>query len=104
MKDIARAVPIIQHNNYENSFPSGHTSTAFTTALLLAYLVKRRFAVLVFPFIAFLVAYSRVYLAQHFVTDVMAGTLVGIVSSYLALLIYEQFRKKKLGRQKETSP
>lgn len=78
-----------------NSFPSGHTSTAFTLALLLTYIVRRNFWVFFFPLIAFFVGYSRVYLAQHFVTDVLAGMLVGIVSSYLSLLVYKKFRKKK---------
>jgi membrane-associated phospholipid phosphatase len=81
--------------NRQHSFPSGHTSTAFTLALLLASIVKRNVWVYVFPLIAFFVGYSRVYLAQHFVTDVLAGIFVGIVSAYLALLIHENFRKRK---------
>jgi len=81
--------------NKEHSFPSGHTSTAFTLAILLASIVKKNFWVYFFPMIAFFVGYSRVYLAQHFVTDVLAGIFVGIVSSYLSLLIHEQFRKKR---------
>lgn len=85
--------------NREHSFPSGHTSTAFTLALLLASIVKRNVWVYVFPLIAFFVGYSRVYLAQHFVTDVLAGIFVGIVSAYLALLVHEYFRKRKQNLQ-----
>jgi membrane-associated phospholipid phosphatase len=81
--------------NTRNSFPSGHTSTAFTLALLMAFLVRKNFCVYFFPLVAFFVGYSRVYLAQHFVTDVLAGMFVGVVSSYLSLLIYERFRRKK---------
>jgi membrane-associated phospholipid phosphatase len=88
--------------NRANSFPSGHTSTAFTLALLLAYLVKRNFWIYFFPVIAFFVGYSRVYLAQHFVTDVFAGMLIGIVSSYLSLLVYEWY--KKTMRDKHPEP
>ena len=87
--------------NRNNSFPSGHTSTAFTLALLLAFIVKRKFWIYFFPVIAFFVGYSRVYLAQHFVTDVLAGMFVGIVSSYLSLLIYEKFRRNKNKLQQE---
>ena len=85
------------HTN--NSFPSGHTSTAFTLALLMAYIVKGNFWVYFFPVVAFFVGYSRVYLAQHFVTDVFAGMIIGIISSYLSLLVYEKYRKRK--RKKE---
>ena len=102
---MARAVPLMKgRDNYSNSFPSGHTSTAFTFALLLAFLVRRRFAIYVFPLLAFLVGYSRVYLAQHFVTDVVAGTIIGIISSYLALVIYDAWRKKKKAAKAGASP
>ena len=94
---LGEKVRVIQgyYMNRQHSFPSGHTSTAFTLALLLVTIVKKNFWVYFFPVIAFFVGYSRVYLAQHFVTDVFAGMLVGIVSSYLSLLIYEWFRKRK---------
>ncbi|NTS42003.1 phosphatase PAP2 family protein [Flavisolibacter sp. BT320] len=104
LEDTARAVPLMTGRDaYSNSFPSGHTSTAFTFALLFNYMVKRKFAVYLFPLIAFLVGYSRVYLAQHFVTDVLAGTVIGIVSSYLALVIYDRYRKKKRKSQTEAT-
>ena len=103
LEDVARAVPILKHNNYVNSFPSGHTSTAFTTALLLSFIVRNRFAVIFFPIIAFLVGYSRVYLAQHFVTDVLAGSVVGIISSYGALLLHNHLQRKKRDMQEKPS-
>lgn len=81
--------------NRAHSFPSGHTSTAFTLALLLASIVRKNVWVYIFPLIAFFVGYSRVYLAQHFVTDVLAGIFVGIISSYLSLLVHEKFRKRR---------
>jgi membrane-associated phospholipid phosphatase len=89
-----RAIPGY-YMNRAHSFPSGHTSTAFTLALLLASIVKRNFWVYAFPLVAFFVGYSRVYLAQHFVTDVLAGVFIGIVSAYFSLLIHEQFKKRK---------
>jgi membrane-associated phospholipid phosphatase len=97
---LANKVRVIPgyYMNRAHSFPSGHTSTAFTLALLLASIVKKSFWIYFFPVVAFFVGYSRVYLAQHFVTDVFAGMLIGIVSSYLSLLIHEWYRKR---RQKE---
>lgn len=82
--------------NRAHSFPSGHTSTAFTFALLMAFIMKKNFWVYFFPLVAFFVGYSRVYLAQHFVTDVFAGMLIGVTSSCLAILIYEKYRRRKL--------
>jgi membrane-associated phospholipid phosphatase len=79
----------------QHSFPSGHTSTAFTTALLLASVMRRAIWAYILPLIAFGVGYSRIYLAQHFPTDVCAGMLIGIVSAYLSLLIYEAWLRKR---------
>ncbi len=82
-----------------HSFPSGHTSTAFTIALLLSSIMKKRFWAFVLPFLALLVAYSRVYLSLHFVTDVAAGLIIGIISSFLALYLYERWLSKKERKQ-----
>jgi membrane-associated phospholipid phosphatase len=41
-----------------------------------------------------LVAYSRVYLAQHFVTDVLAGVCVGIISGLASILLYKEYLKR----------
>ena len=101
---LGEKVRVIQgyYMNREHSFPSGHTTTAFTLALLLASIVKKNFWVYFFPLVAFFVGYSRVYLAQHFVTDVLAGIFVGTVSAYLSLLIHHQFQKRKRGLEEET--
>jgi membrane-associated phospholipid phosphatase len=59
------------------SFPSGHSTSAFSVFLLLTLIVKdKRWGVL-FVLLAALAAYSRVYLAQHFVEDVFAGSILG---------------------------
>jgi membrane-associated phospholipid phosphatase len=94
---LGEKVRVIQgyYMNREHSFPSGHTTTAFTLALLLAAIVRKNFWVYFFPLIAFFVGYSRVYLAQHFVGDVLAGICVGTVSAYLSLLIHHQFEKRR---------
>lgn len=86
-----------------HSFPSGHTSTAFSLALLLVTVMRRKIWAFVLPLIAFLVGYSRVYLAQHFVTDVFAGMLVGIVSTFLTLWIYRAIVNKRAAREKGTA-
>jgi len=77
------------------SFPSGHTSTAFSMSLLLVCLFQRKIWCFILPFIAFLVGYSRVYLGQHYVTDVLAGILIGILSAFLALKFYKWILRRR---------
>jgi membrane-associated phospholipid phosphatase len=76
-----------------HSFPSGHSTTAFTMALIMAHMSNKKFWSIMLPILAALAAYSRVYLSQHFPTDVLAGMCIGILSAILSLLIYRSFNK-----------
>ena len=86
-------VHIIQNvtMNRLHSFPSGHAAAAFTMALIISYMVNKKLWSFILPILALLVGYSRVYLAQHFLTDVFAGMCIGIVSAVLSLIIYRAF-------------
>ena len=82
-----------------HSFPSGHATTAFAMALIMAYIINNRIWSVVLPLFALLAAYSRVYLAQHFPTDIFAGMCIGIVSAMLSLIIYRGFNKNSKGQR-----
>jgi undecaprenyl-diphosphatase len=63
------------------SFPSGHSLTAFGTALALAYMLPRwRWALLS---VAVLVAVSRVIISAHYPSDVLAGASIGLGTAIL---------------------
>lgn len=74
-----------------NSFPSGHTTTAFATFSLLAFATRNRAAQTALFIVAVIVAYSRIYLGAHFTEDVLAGAALGFLSSYFLSWL---FRKK----------
>lgn len=59
------------------SFPSGHTSDAFTTATSLTYAYGWKAAVIAYPLATF-VGISRVADEAHWLSDVTAGAFVGI--------------------------
>ena len=62
------------------SFPSGHTITAFAVAVSLS-LHFPLFAVPLF-FLATCVAVSRIFLGMHFLSDVLAGLILGVSLAY----------------------
>jgi membrane-associated phospholipid phosphatase len=66
-----------------NSMPSGHTGAAFFMFFWIAVLLRRFSWGLVAGFLAVGVAYSRVYLFQHFPVDTLVGAAIGTASSYL---------------------
>lgn len=78
------------------AFPSGHTTTAFIFFALIA-LHWRRPAIQVFAaFCAIAVAVSRVYLMAHWVTDVMAGAVLGTVIALVVHSVSQRVQKKPL--------
>jgi membrane-associated phospholipid phosphatase len=68
--------------HHHNSFPSGHSITLFAMCCLLALVLPRRYGVWL-ALLAVVAGYSRVYLAQHFLGDVLAGSIIGIGSTLL---------------------
>jgi membrane-associated phospholipid phosphatase len=65
-----------------NSFPSGHTMSAFAVSTLLVfYLPKKSGLEIVFFALAFFVSISRMYLAHHFLQDILMGAFLGTLVS-----------------------
>ena len=77
----------------DTSFPSGHTATAFCAFALFALAWRNANWNFLFLIIAALVAYSRMYLAQHFFHDVYAGSILG---TGMAVLIYHFLVKEQV--------
>jgi membrane-associated phospholipid phosphatase len=76
-----------------HSFPSGHAASAFALFLCLAVIGRNRTIQLSCFVIACLVAFSRVYLSQHFLVDIFAGSLIGTLGT---LALYPVFYRKDL--------
>lgn len=66
-----------------SSFPSGHTMRAFASAYISSNL-SPKVSILAY-LLAGLVGFSRVYLGQHYPSDVLAGAAIGLLSGYLTL-------------------
>jgi membrane-associated phospholipid phosphatase len=79
---------------YIQSFPSGHSASAFALFLCLAAFTKSKLLKFLLFTIASLTAFSRVYLSQHFLVDAMAGSFIGVIVSLL--IIYFLYDRKPL--------
>jgi membrane-associated phospholipid phosphatase len=77
------------------SFPSGHATTAFATALILAFWYPRQTGL--FLGLAVLVGLSRVVLGAHFPSDVMAGAVLG---TGIALVVHAYVPQVRLRSEK----
>ncbi len=84
----------------KNSFPSGHTTTAFAIFGFLAFIIRRHWLQFLCFIGAFIAGYSRIYLSQHFLEDVMAGAALGtgiaIASFYLMQRLNNSWADKSL--------
>lgn len=90
-----RAVPDVPlHRN--NSFPSGHTATAFTGFCCLAFFTRKTAIQALFALAAGLVAYSRMYLGQHFLNDVLAGAAIGTAVALAIDWIFQMWQPRWL--------
>lgn len=86
-------------------FMSSHASNAFGFATFTALVFRNRlFSVAIFLF-ALLNIYSRVYLGVHFISDVVAGAVVGSLTGYLVFRLYQFSRYKWMKMDKtDTTP
>lgn len=81
------------------AFPSGHTSSAFATATSIAITTKKWYIAV--PALAWSagVGYSRIYLGQHYPSDVIMGAIVGSSSALIC-----HWASKQLAKRKKSKP
>ncbi len=69
------------YQEYDSSFPSIHTTDAFALATTISR-YHRRFSLVMFAW-AVLIGFSRLYLGVHYLTDVIAGAVIGTAISFV---------------------
>jgi membrane-associated phospholipid phosphatase len=106
---ISRARPsdVAYYEVEHYSFPSGHATTAIALYGLIAYFFYRHYSkskyrnlvVWISVIFIILVGFSRVYLGVHYLSDVMAGFLLGALWMLLGISIVEVLQDRSKRRK-----
>jgi membrane-associated phospholipid phosphatase len=78
------------------SFPSGHTATAFSVFFFLALILKSKPLKFSMFLLAIIVAYSRVYISQHFLVDITAGSIIAVTVMFFTFIWVNRWTKEWL--------
>lgn len=94
-----------QHIESDKSFPSGHTTAAFSAMTAVFWVGNKRVSWTAFIF-GLLMGMSRIYFAVHYASDVLGGILVGLVAGSIGYFIctrvpaafyeYDLIKRKKV--------
>lgn len=96
LREAVITVPGVDLNGGQTSFPSGHTMAAFCMYALLAGMSGRAvpWLGLAFAWTAILVGISRIFLVQHFLTDVLGGAMTGLLIAWIVWALDRRFFQK----------
>ena len=75
-------------------FPSGHTAVTFCAAAVLVIFYRAKAIPAVF--VALLIGFSRIYLCEHYVSDVAAGIIIGSLCGFAGYYIYRAVERAVL--------
>ncbi|SDY66209.1 phosphatase PAP2 family protein [Hymenobacter psychrophilus] len=90
--DLSAALNLAHGCGGQFGFLSSHAANAFALAVFMTLVLPRRYRVakaLLFAW-ALVVSYSRMYLAAHYPTDVLAGALLGSLTAWGCAKAYQR--------------
>lgn len=71
-----------------SSFPSGHATAAFSALAIFDFYIKKY--KLIWCIFAILILLNRLYIGVHYLSDVIAGSLIGYITASLIIYFYKQ--------------
>ncbi len=84
-RDLGQQIRLVDgvELHFNNSFPSGHSASAFALFSFVAICLRNKAWGSVLFMVALFAAYSRIYLSQHFFNDVFVGSIIGVLCTLL---------------------
>ena len=89
--ELIQGLVLLIEKPHDFSFPSGHSSAAFAAAWVMFRNLPKKIGIPAVIY-ASLMAFSRLYFAVHYPTDVLAGVIFGILYAQVAMWLMERFR------------
>lgn len=80
-EELGVIIPLITKRMHDFSFPSGHTIASFEASVVI--LLNHKKAGIAALVLAFLIAFSRLYLYVHYPTDVIVSIFLGTAFAFL---------------------
>lgn len=77
----------------DSSFPSSHMSSSVAILTVLVYYFRKYWGATVI--FALLMAFSRLYNGMHYLTDVLGGTVLGLIAGCLTIKLMKRYEKRK---------
>lgn len=74
------------------SMPSGHSYVAFNAATMITLFYKKKGAPVYV--LSFLIAFSRIFLCVHYPTDVLVGSILGVLTAVAVFASYKAILRK----------
>ena len=75
-------------------FISGHACTSFGIATFISLIFRYKWVTITSMLWASINSYSRIYLGVHFISDIVAGAIVGAMIAFLFFELYKWVRRK----------
>ncbi|MBC8084607.1 MAG: phosphatase PAP2 family protein [Hymenobacter sp.] len=90
--ELSATLNLIHGCGGQFGFMSSHAANSFALAVFVNLILPRRYRAAKWLLLvwAALVSYSRVYLAAHFASDVLAGAALGSLLAWLSVMLYQR--------------
>lgn len=90
--DLSATLNLVHGCGGQFGFMSSHAANAFALAVFMALVLPHRFRAAKWLLMAWaaIVSYSRIYLAAHFPSDVLAGAVLGSLLAWLCASLYKR--------------
>lgn len=81
-----------------NSMPSGHAALTFAALMIVVKTIDKKWITLLLISLAIIIGLFRVYALAHYLSDVILGGYIGIMSSYYATFALNCYTKRRLAK------